>query len=176
MKYSGQGSGWHTLETQARYVASFDQVHRHYWEIAHQHDDYWFPIGTINAYRTEQHQTANIGLLISRNQWGRGYGREAWQAVMDWLFSDGIRKCEAGAYSRNLGMLNIFHKTGMAVEGKRRSSIKCEDGWCDIIEVGKFNDRSHKRTGSETVGSEAGHGSDSVKDATAGSERRAHVA
>jgi RimJ/RimL family protein N-acetyltransferase len=177
MKYSGQRYGTHTIQSQWHYMTGFDQVTRHYLEIARQGiSGYCRPIGTITAYRDIQNKTANMGLLIRRRSWGNGYGLEAWLAVMDWLFRDGIRKVEAGCYSRNIGMMQVFVKSGMSVEGVRKSSVQLDDGWCDLIEVGRFNHGLSAKHGPASVGQQTGHQRDSRLDGQAGTRSRAAVA
>jgi RimJ/RimL family protein N-acetyltransferase len=162
MKYSGQRHSIHTLKSQRAYVDGFDHIHRHYWEIATHRDrsHYDWAIGTLTAYRDSYNKTANLGLLIRRQSWGQGYGLEAWRAVMDWLFSDGVRKVEAGCYSKNIGMLTIFLKSGMSIEGRQRGSVILDDGPCDLILAGKIKDINHDLhaiNGAAAMGQQTGH-------------------
>lgn len=173
MKYSGQRHHSHSIQSQTVYVRGFasDCNPHHLWEISRSDGSYDFPIGTLTAYRNRHDNTANLGLLIGRPFWGNGYGYEAWQAVMDWLFSDGVRKIEAGCYGRNLGMQAIFRKSGMKIEGCRHNSVMLDDGPDDIIEVGKLNAAQTAisrdgQTRSQSMGSVPRHLHDSAQTAS----------
>jgi RimJ/RimL family protein N-acetyltransferase len=111
-KYSEQRHREHTIDTQYEYLMGF-KGDNHIWEI--QRDTK--PIGTVTAYRNEPNKTANIGILIGEPKvWGSGYGPEAWEAVTNYLFEDGVRKAEAGCMASNRPMLRILQKCGFTHE------------------------------------------------------------
>ena len=64
---------------------------------------------------------ADLGILIGeRGGRGRGYGCEAWYALMDYLFTkETIRKITAGALEHNKKMIDIFEKCQMILEASR---------------------------------------------------------
>lgn len=137
VKYSEQRHREHTMESQWKYIASFDQVASHCWEISHKYGCYDYPIGTITAQRDIMNKVADIGILIGkRDLWGAGYGKEAWRAVMSYLFADGIQKIEAGTVRDNIGMVKIMNKSGMSPEGIRRNHIILDGKPHDVILMG----------------------------------------
>jgi RimJ/RimL family protein N-acetyltransferase len=77
-------------------------------------------IGSITAHVDEHNLVADMGILIGdKSKWGQGYGTEAWIAMIERLFGLGIRKIEAGCMECNQGMIHIFKKSGMLLEGCR---------------------------------------------------------
>lgn len=76
--------------------------------------------GTITAHIDEPNGVANVGILIGeRYFWGIGIGEEAWNAVCNWLFDQGIRKIEMGCHYENRAMRKLAEKCGMTMEGVR---------------------------------------------------------
>ncbi len=71
-------------------------------------------IGNISAQLDLPNKVADISMMIGdRGVWGQGYGREAWKAVMDWLFLQGVRKVTGGCMAGNEAMVKIFERVGM---------------------------------------------------------------
>jgi [ribosomal protein S5]-alanine N-acetyltransferase len=98
------------------------------------------PIGTMTAYRSLPHGTADIGIMIGdRGVWGGGYGQDAWNTLMRWLLEQpGIRKVTAGTLACNLGMLRLMTRSGMVLEGVRRAQELVEGEPQDIMLYAKF--------------------------------------
>ena len=115
VQYSEQRYKKHDLRTQCEYVESMSPPN-HLWAI--QHNDW--PIGSISARVDKHNSVADLGILIGdRSQWGKGLGLEAWKAVMEFLFSHGIRKIEAGHMDKNKAMFAVCKNSGMKIEGGR---------------------------------------------------------
>jgi len=90
VKYSEQRHYTHTAATQYEYLSHYNRPDGilKFWEIQRN----TIPIGSINATIDPWNKTANIGIMIGETGlWGAGYGPEAWEAVCNYLFSDGIR-------------------------------------------------------------------------------------
>lgn len=118
MKYSEQRHRKHDYHTQIRYIESF--IEPSLFRIIVTNSDHLNIIGTITAHINKHNRVADIGLLIgNKEKQGKGYGTEAWVALMAHLFGTGILKVEAGCMEYNIGMLNIFKKSGMHREGTR---------------------------------------------------------
>jgi len=114
VRYSEQRHKKHTLESQHEYLNKFP-VGDHIWLIRPMT---WVDIGTITAHVDIHNRVANMGILIGeKDKWGKGYGTEAWNAVMFWLFSTGIRKVEAGMMEINMSMRKLCVKAGMRWDG-----------------------------------------------------------
>lgn len=144
MRYSEQRHRVHNVFTQQAYLDSFDHELKHIWEISECYNDkntgslYDRPIGTISAYRDHLNNIADVGILLNPQVYGKGYGTEAWQAVCDWLLESGMRKVEAGAMETNTGMLKIFERTGMTIEGRREGHFMFEGSPVALIQAGRF--------------------------------------
>jgi ribosomal-protein-alanine N-acetyltransferase len=138
VRYSEQRHMLHTTSTQSDYLFNFKNHHAndHIWRISLNEAD----IGTITAYVDDINKVANMGILVGdKSVWGKGYGTEAWSAVMNWLFAKrDIRKVEAGFALPNTGMRRICNKSGMKYEGSRPDHFLI-DGKPEYLDLyGKF--------------------------------------
>jgi RimJ/RimL family protein N-acetyltransferase len=114
------------LSAQLRYINSFGGQSR-VWGIfdigSGEH------IGNLTAVHDEPNNVSDIGIMIGETKfWGKGLGKEAWQAATNWLISrDGgcIRKLEAGAMKTNTAMIRIIRSTGFVQEGERLNHFLC---------------------------------------------------
>lgn len=126
VKYSEQRHKRHSLESIHQYVNDLcTTVGSHMWGIYILVGDTLGsvvskPIGTISAHIDENNQVVNVGIMIGeKSEWGKGYGSEAWSAVCNWLFEQGIRKVEMGCHYENRAMRNLAETCGMSLEGVR---------------------------------------------------------
>jgi RimJ/RimL family protein N-acetyltransferase len=112
VRYSERRHTAHTVESQRQYIRQFNQGPSNgedlqFWEIQRT----GIQIGSITAHRNTMNRTANIGIMIGESKvWGNRYGIEAWEAVTDYLFTDNIRKVEAGCMASNGAMISILKK------------------------------------------------------------------
>ena len=84
IRFSNQRFCTHTLESASAYVNSFNGLGNHFLGIYSL--DTQRLVGTITAYCSKHHQTADMGLLIGdRNCWSQGLGLEAWSILQDCL-------------------------------------------------------------------------------------------
>ena len=134
VRYSEQRHFHHTLESCAAYVASFDFETTFIWAVIRDLDH----IGNISAAVDRFNDTADIGILIGeRAAWGQGYGAEAWRAACDYMLTR-VRKVEAGTMGCNAGMLRVFEKTGMLIEGRRPGHFLVENEPVDLVMAARF--------------------------------------
>lgn len=134
LKYSEQRHISHTLESQIKYVNSFDHKNHYLWDIFKQ-DDGTF-VGTISAFIDSHNEVADVGILIRLGH--QGYGTEVWKTVCDWLLDEGCRKVEAGCMNTNKPMIRIFEKTGMGFEGYRPWHFMVDDQPIHLYLAGRF--------------------------------------
>lgn len=111
MQYSEQRHRHHTVISQWEYIDSF-RLPSEFRVVAAGGE----MVGTITAHVDKHNKVADMGILIGEKQ-GQGYGTEAWIAMMEHLFGNGVRKVEAGCMEYNTGMMSIFEKSGMHREG-----------------------------------------------------------
>lgn len=99
-------------------------------------------IGTMTAYVSAQHGTADMGLLIGeRGLWGRGFGLEAWNLLLGHLLRDcKLRKITAGTLRCNVGMTRIMERSGMRLEAVRSQQEMVDGEAQDVLYFAKFRE------------------------------------
>lgn len=70
-------------------------------------------IGGITLYMQEDRTEAELGWVLHRDYWRRGYVTEAAQAVMNFARSIGVRRVFAGCDSENVASYKTMQKLGM---------------------------------------------------------------
>jgi RimJ/RimL family protein N-acetyltransferase len=134
VQYSEQRHQVHTEETQQEYIADgpdiFREIHTHQGRF----------IGTITANIDRPNSVADVGILIGeKEEWGKGYGFEAWKGFCDHLLTHGIRKIEAGTMRNNRSMRVIFNRYDMVQEGIRFDHFLYDkETYSDMLLYGKF--------------------------------------
>jgi RimJ/RimL family protein N-acetyltransferase len=148
VRYSEQRHKKHTLGSCREYISCLTESGTAaMWAVvlkdAGQH------IGNINVYIDEPNSVADIGLLIRKSSWGKGYGTEAFKALTCWLFDDlKIRKVTAGCVAANTGMIKTAVKAGMTEDGRRKKQFIIGGKETDAIYMARFlNDRERKKNG-----------------------------
>ena len=138
VKFSNQRFMSHNRKTCEAYFNSIDGSDDLFLAIIH-HESAEI-IGTMTVYFTPNHQIADIGIMLgNRACWGQGLGEEAWCALMDFLLEKlGVRKVTGGALSCNEGMVRIFEKAGMVLDGTRKDHEMLDGKPYDIVHFAKF--------------------------------------
>lgn len=139
-RFSNQRFRTHTRDSCASYLASFAGSPNLFVSIRRRDDDK--PIGTMTAYVSPPHGTADVGILIGdRAVWGKGYGQDAWNTMLDWLLTGGgMRKVTAGTLAVNAPMLTLMQRSGMAFEGRRVRQEVVDGEEVDMLYFGRFAD------------------------------------
>ena len=138
-KYSNQRFARHSYSSACGYLAGFENSQDEFLLISQKID--LAPIGTATIYRSLPHRTADIGLMIGdRNVWGQGYGREAWQAILETLLDEpSIRKVTGGTIEVNRSMVRIMESTRMKIDGVRRDHELVDGQPVDLIHYACFS-------------------------------------
>ena len=77
------------------------------------------PIGMLETHN--QGFKLEIGYVLVRSLWGKGYMIEALRAVVDWAFTQpGIFRVQAVCDVENIGSARVMEKAGMEREGLLR--------------------------------------------------------
>lgn len=99
-------------------------------------------IGTMTAYVSAQHGTADMGLLIGeRGLWGQGFGLEGWNLLLGHLLRDRkLRKITAGTLRCNVGMTRIMERSGMRLEAVRSQQEMVDGEAQDVLYFAKFRE------------------------------------
>ncbi len=79
-------------------------------------------IGTCTlAEPSEQNRRAEVGFALGRAWWGRGYAREAVEALLGFAFGQlGLHRIEADADPRNAASIGLLERVGFVREGTLR--------------------------------------------------------
>lgn len=139
-RFSNQRFQQHTAESCTAYLASFAGSSNSFLLIEQLEDQR--PLGTATVYRNNWHGTADVGLMLGEQRcWGQGYGREAWQAVLEALLAEeGMRKVTGGTARPNRAMVRIMEQTGMELEAVRVRQELIEGLPVDLLYYARFSE------------------------------------
>lgn len=135
MKYSNQRFRKHSVSSCRDYLASFKNSDNLFMAIFRDAQ----LIGTMTAYVSAIHQTADMGLLIGAQCQGQGLGKDAWSTLMDYLFRVGTRKVTGGTLRCNSAMVRIMEGSGMQADGVRAAQELVDGKSEDIVYFARFN-------------------------------------
>lgn len=135
MKYSNQRFRSHSIETCKNYLASFKGTDNLFFAIYHGAEF----IGTMTAYISKNHKTADMGILIGEQSQGKGLGSDAWATLMAYLFQTGARKVTGGTLRCNTAMIKIMLNSGMIPDGVRVAHELVNGKPEDILHFAKFS-------------------------------------
>ena len=140
VRYSNQRFVRHDLVSCQRYLEGFAGSDNVFVSVRTLDGDR--AIGTMTAYRNRHHRTADVGILVgAREVWGRGYGQEAWSAMLEWLLGlPGMRKVTCGTLACNEGMLRLAQRAGMRLEATRRAQELLDGVAVDVLLFARFAD------------------------------------
>ena len=139
-RFSNQRFRTHDRASSEQYLATFDGSPNLFFSIRRRDDDR--AIGTMTAYVSPHHRTADMGILIGdRSAWGGGFGQDAWNTLLAWLLGEGgMRKVTAGTLAINRPMIRIAENSGMLLEGRRARQEIVEGQEVDILQYARFAD------------------------------------
>jgi len=122
-------------------MESFDGTPNFFWAIAAQGRGSEY-IGTLTAYVDVHNRVADVGILIGdKTRWGKGYGAEAFRAVIDFLFREaGVRKVTAGTMAANKAMIALMGQAGMKEECRRERQFLLDDREVDLVHGAIFRE------------------------------------
>ena len=111
-----------------------------FWAITLKHND--LHIGNIKIdpinYR---HRIGEYGILMGdKNNWGKGFGKEASKQVIDYCFNViGLRKITLGVIKDNVAAVKLYRTLGFEEEGIYRMHGKYAGKYRDAIRMALFN-------------------------------------
>ena len=140
MRLSNQRFLHHDEASSLRYLRTFEGSPNFFFSMREKAGGR--AIGTMTAYLSPQHLTADMGILVGeRAAWGQGFGLDAWKALMAWLFTaQGVRKVTAGTLDCNNAMLSLARSSGMAPDGRRLQQELVDGEAHDIVYFARFRD------------------------------------
>ncbi|MFJ3044287.1 GNAT family N-acetyltransferase [Herbaspirillum chlorophenolicum] len=141
VQYSNQRFVRHTEESCRRYLDSFANTANLFISIRRQADG--AAVGTMTAYVSSRHGTADIGIMVGRRDaWGQGIGLDAWRTLLEWLLRQpGMRKVTAGTMRCNVGMVRVMERSGMEMEAVRVGQELLDGVAHDLLYYARFRDR-----------------------------------
>lgn len=138
VRHSNQRFVLHTESSCQAYWESFLNTPNLFLSVRTLADD--LAIGTMTAYVSLPHGTADIGILIGRKSvWGTGVGQDAWNTLVNCLIDQpSIRKVTAGTLSSNAAMIRIMERSGMCCEAIRPKQEMLDGEPLDLHYYGKY--------------------------------------
>lgn len=138
VRFSNQRFVQHTQSSCLRYLAGFEGSPHLYLSARLRSTGQ--PIGTLTAYRSMHHGTADIGILMGeRSLWGQGLGADAFGLLARWLASQpGMRKLTCGMLACNQGMVAVAQRAGFVPEAVRARQELVEGVATDLLYFARF--------------------------------------
>ncbi|KGX84311.1 GNAT family N-acetyltransferase [Pontibacillus marinus] len=91
-------------------------------------------------------RTATIGLLIGEKEyWGRGYGQDIIQTLVNHLFNDlNLKRIQLDTWSGNNQAIRLYEKCGFQVEGRLRQNEFVNGTYYDTVLMGLLQEDVQK--------------------------------
>ncbi|KEO85101.1 GNAT family N-acetyltransferase [Tumebacillus flagellatus] len=108
----------------------------------------WRMIGTVSYSGLDQFErVATIGMLIGdRAYWGGGYGTEALEQFLYFLFRRlNLRRVDLDTHEANKRAIRCYEKAGFVIEGVRRKRRFTINGYQDQILMGLLREEWEER-------------------------------
>ncbi len=86
----------------------------------------------------EPEQTCELGIAIGdKTYWGRGYGRDAIQVLLDYAFRlRGIRRVYLTVIETNIRAIKAYSACGFVEEGRLRKHVWSNGDYVDLVHMG----------------------------------------
>ena len=97
-------------------------------------------IGTVASFEKRQGKVTEIGYILSRAYWGRGYVTEAVAALIDMLFAEGQRRVFADTDPDNAPSIAVLKRLGFTLEATLRAEWETHIGVRDSLIWGLLAD------------------------------------
>ena len=80
-------------------------------------------VGDLAIHLSDKARVAEVGYMLARSQWGKGYASEAVNRVVDYLFDDlRVGRIEAKVHPDNIASARVLERCGFVYEGTTRAS------------------------------------------------------
>lgn len=87
-------------------------------------------IGKAGIWETKNHE---IGFMLNRIYWRRGYMAEAMEVLLRHIWRQGIEKMMADVDPRNEASMGLLEGFGFVEYAKEARTIETHMGWCDSV-------------------------------------------
>jgi RimJ/RimL family protein N-acetyltransferase len=82
-------------------------------------------IGSIGLELNREHEHAELGYWIAKDDWNKGYASEAALKILEYAFCDlGLERVHAHHFTRNPASASVLENIGMKSEGLMRKHVK----------------------------------------------------
>lgn len=82
---------------------------------------------------------AEVGFMFAKAHWGKGYAREAMEAVIAHAFGRmGLERLWARFHAGNEGSRHLLEKLGFSYEGTLRRHVRRDGEWRDCLLYGRL--------------------------------------
>jgi [ribosomal protein S5]-alanine N-acetyltransferase len=136
--------GDYTCEKIKLFLKSVEEKEMLFWAILLKSGKH---IGNIKIDPVHwKYRNGEYGIMMGdRNEWGKGYAKEASETIIDHCFSEpvNLRKITLGVVEDNFSALKLYEKLGFEVEGIYKKHAFHEGKWCNVVRMAKFNDNSN---------------------------------
>lgn len=106
-------------------------------------------IGLIELYDVDDYERKCYwGILFDREYWGKGYGTETAQLMLQYVFEDlGFRRLKAYTHSGNPRSMKFHDKLGFVKEGVLRKEYFFDGAYVDGIDYGMLEEDYKRAAG-----------------------------
>ena len=135
-----ESGGDYTFEQLQTYLEEVEKMNIFFWAIRIKENNKHIgniKIDPINV----RHAKGEYGILMGdQTEWGKGYAKEASEAVIDFCFTElQLRKITLGVVANNMSAVKLYTKLGFEVEGVYKKHGIYGSEYCDIIQMAFFN-------------------------------------
>jgi len=91
-------------------------------------------VGSISLSVNKDHRRGDLGYMVAKEHWNRGYCTEAARAMLGYgLGVLGLNRIQAMHFPRNAASGRVMQKLGMTREGLLRQYVSNRDGLEDVV-------------------------------------------
>ena len=98
-------------------------------------------VGSVTLDRShliKLNHIVTLGITILKEYCGLGIGSLLMKKVIEWTKSNGVEKIELEVFENNTSAIMLYKKFGFVEEGRKRKYIKTNEGYQDMILMGRF--------------------------------------
>ena len=127
---------WKRMGAIARNRRAFREGKAYGYVIVERHTSMF--IGTVSIMRIDREErTAELGYMITRPNWGKGYATEAARRLCKFaLYPLKLRHLDANVTEGNAGSVAVLRKIGFRAEGSSRKAVWIRGRWRDLLKFG----------------------------------------
>ena len=100
---------------------------------AGQADDFAITLNGAVIGKAGLWQGSELGVLLDRSHWGRGFAREALRAIIDRAFARHVQRLDADVDPRNQASLRLLGQLGFTKTGEAKATFQLGKDWVDSV-------------------------------------------